>query len=66
MEELIADNGLVVEQANAEEIAKAVRKLADDGQARERMSIAARRQAEKFGWNKVALSYIEQYRKILN
>ena len=66
VEELIADNGLVVEQANAEEIAKAVRKLADDGQAHERMSIAARRQAEKFGWNKVALSYIEQYRKILN
>jgi glycosyltransferase involved in cell wall biosynthesis len=66
VEELIADNGLVVEQANAEEIAKAVRKLADDEQAHKRMSIAARRQAEKFGWSKVALSYIEQYHKILN
>jgi glycosyltransferase involved in cell wall biosynthesis len=65
-EELIADNGLVVEQANAEEIAKAVRKLVDDRQARKQMSIAARRQAEKFGWHKVALSYVEEYHKILN
>jgi len=66
VEELITDNGLVVEQANAEEIAKAVRELADDRQAHKQMSIAARRQAEKFSWNKAALSYVEQYHKILN
>ncbi|MHC4171647.1 MAG: glycosyltransferase family 4 protein [Planctomycetota bacterium] len=66
VEELVVDNGLVVEQANAEQIAKAIRKIADDRQAHKQMSIAARRQAEKFGWSKVALSYIEQYHKILN
>jgi len=66
VEELIADNGLVVEQANAEEIAKTVRKLADDRQAHKQMSIAARRQAEKFNWNKVALSYVGKYQKILD
>ena len=66
VEELIADNGLVVEQANAEQIANAVRKLADDRQAHKQMSIAARKRAEKFSWNKAALSYIEQYHKILD
>jgi glycosyltransferase involved in cell wall biosynthesis len=66
VEELIDDNGLVVEPANAEEIAKAVRKLADNQQFCKQMSIAARKQAEKFSWNKVALSYVEQYHKILN
>ncbi|KPJ65813.1 MAG: hypothetical protein AMJ43_09910 [Coxiella sp. DG_40] len=66
VEELIADNGLVVEQANAEEIAKAVRKLAGDRQTHKQMSIAARKRAEKFSWNKAALSYIEQYHRILD
>ncbi|GAI51567.1 unnamed protein product, partial [marine sediment metagenome] len=51
-EELISDNGLVVEYANAEEIAKAVKKLADDRQLREQMSLAARTQAEKFTWGR--------------
>ncbi len=65
-EELIAVNGLVVENANAEEIAKAIRKIADDRQTYKRMAIAARRQAQKFTWNKVASQYIELYHKILN
>jgi len=65
-EELIADNGLVVENANAEEIAKAVRKLADDRRTYKRMALAARTQAQKFTWNEVASQYIELYHKILN
>ncbi len=65
-EELIADNGLVVENANAEEIAKAVRKIAGDRQTYKRMAVAARRQAQKFTWNEVASQYIELYHKILN
>jgi len=65
-EELIADNGLVVENANAEEIAKAVRKIADDRQTYKQMAVAARRQAQKFTWNKVASQYTELYHKILN
>jgi glycosyltransferase involved in cell wall biosynthesis len=66
VDELIADNGIIVNNANAEEIAKAVRKLADDRQLYKQMAIAAGRQAQKFTWNKVASKYIELYHKILN
>jgi len=66
VDELIADNGLVVENANAEEVAKAVRKIADDRQLYKQMAVAARKQAQKFTWNKVASKYIELYHKILN
>ena len=48
-----------------EEIAKAVKRLADDPELYKRMSTAARKQAEKFDWAIVASSYIEQYRKII-
>ncbi len=64
--ELIDGNGLIVEQDSAEEIAKAVKKLADDPQLYKRMSTAARKQAQKFDWANVASSYIEQYRKIIS
>jgi len=63
-EELIADNGFVVEYANAEEIAKAVRKLADDRQIYKQMAVAARRQAEQFAWNRVAEKYLILYEKL--
>lgn len=63
--ELIDGNGLIVKQDNIEEIAKAIKHLADDPELYKRMSIAARKQAEKFEWANVALSYIEQYRKII-
>jgi len=66
VDELIADNGLVVENANAEEVAKAVRRIADDRQLYKQMAVAARKQAQKFSWNKVASQYIELYHKILN
>jgi len=65
VEELITDNGVIVEGANAEEIARAIRLLADKPQAQRKMAVAARSRAERFGWNDVALSYIEQYRKVL-
>jgi len=65
-EELIADNGLVVEDANPGEIAGAVRKITDDRQLYKKMAVAARRQAQKFTPNKVASKYIELYHKILN
>ncbi len=63
--ELIDGNGLIVEQDNVEEIAKAVKQLADDPELYKQMSTAARKQAEKFDWAKVAESYLEQYRKII-
>jgi glycosyltransferase involved in cell wall biosynthesis len=63
--ELIDGNGLIVEQDNIEEIAKAVKRLADNPELYKQMSTAARKQAEKFNWANVASSYIEQYRKII-
>jgi len=63
--ELIDRNGLIVEQDNIEEIAKAVRRFTDDPELYKRMSTAARKQAEKFDWVNVASSYIEKYRKII-
>jgi glycosyltransferase involved in cell wall biosynthesis len=65
VEELIKDNGFIAENAQAEKIAEAVKKLAVDRELCKKMSAAARKQAEKFGWDKVAQEYIERYKKIL-
>jgi len=64
VDELIADNGLVVEDANAEEIARAVKTLADDRQLYKQMSIAARNHAEKFTWGRVAEKYLTLYERL--
>ena len=66
VDELIADNGIIVNNADAREIADTVRKIADDRQLYKQMAVAARRQAEKFTWNEVASQYIELYHKIPN
>ena len=65
-DELIADNGIIVNNADAREIADAIRKLADDRQLYKQMAVAARKQAQKFTWNKAASQYIELYHKISN
>ena len=41
VEELIAGNGIVVEQVSAEAIAEAIKDLASDGEGYKRMSLAA-------------------------
>ncbi|MFQ6034783.1 MAG: glycosyltransferase family 4 protein [Sedimentisphaerales bacterium] len=64
VEELIKDNGIVVEKAQADQIAKATKKLADDQQTYRKFSTAARKQAEKFGWPQVAAQYLSYYNKI--
>lgn len=63
LEELIDQNGFVIENANAEEIAGAIKKIIDDQQLRRQMSIAARKQAEKFTWNSIADKYILLYNR---
>ena len=65
VEELIADNGIVTEEAEPGQIANAVKKLAGDTNARKRVSIAAREQAQKFSWKSVAEGYLSHYRNIL-
>jgi len=63
-EELIAENGLVIENANAEEIAKAIKKLIDDRQLRNQMSIAARQRAQQFTWGRIAEQYLNLYERV--
>jgi glycosyltransferase involved in cell wall biosynthesis len=65
-EELIVDNGIIVEQLGAEPMAEAIKALADDRKRCEQMSIGARRQAERFTWKNVADEYLDRYRKILS
>jgi len=64
VEELIADNGLVVEPANAASIANAIKKLADDRPLCRQMSLAARRRAEQFSWSRVAEQYLALYERL--
>jgi glycosyltransferase involved in cell wall biosynthesis len=64
LDELIGDNGLVVEQAIAGSIAKAIKKLTDDRSLCRQMSLAARRQAERFGWSRSAEQYLALYERL--
>ncbi len=64
VEELITDNGLVVERSNAEEIAGAIQKLGTDSQKRRQMAIAARSHAEQFTWSRTAEEYVSLYQKL--
>ncbi|RKY23360.1 MAG: hypothetical protein DRP62_06055 [Planctomycetota bacterium] len=64
--ELITDNGIVLEQAKAEEIAEAIKKLADNQRSYKLMCKAARKQAENFSWKSVAHQYMGLYDKVLH
>ncbi len=64
VEELIEDNGIVVEDPRAEVIAEAVKELADNQQEYELMSIAARKRAERFSWGSTAEEYLKLYKNI--
>jgi glycosyltransferase involved in cell wall biosynthesis len=64
VQELIADNGIVVEKADAKSIADAVINLAGDERTYNAMCVAARRRAENFSWQRVAEEYLKHYRSI--
>ncbi len=64
VEELISDNGIVVDSDDATGIAGAVKTLVDDKGRYEAMRLAARRQADKFDWKAVAEQYIELYKHV--
>jgi len=61
VEELITDNGIVVERSTAESIAEAVKKLAHEPQRYNEMSLAAREKSQQFSWKKVADKYLLFY-----
>jgi len=66
VDELIKDNGIVIDEPSIEKIAQAIKKLADDKQLYMRMSTAARAQAEKFSWKSTAMQYLDCYRNVLS
>ena len=65
VEELITDNGIVVERSTAESIAEAVKKLANEPQRYNEMSLAAREKSQQFSWKKVADEYVKCYHQII-
>jgi glycosyltransferase involved in cell wall biosynthesis len=64
VDELIADNGIIVDDPQPATLAAAIEKLAKDRAAFAAMSLAARRKAEGFGWDKVAESYLRLYAEV--
>jgi len=64
VEELVIDNGVVVEEASANALAEAIGNLAENQVKYKSMRLAARRLAEKLGWDKIADQYCEIYRRI--
>lgn len=64
VEELVSDNGIVVEDATAENIAGAIRQLADNRQRMKDMAASARNRAGEFSWGRVAEEYLNLYEKL--
>jgi glycosyltransferase involved in cell wall biosynthesis len=65
VEELIDDNGIVVEKDDAELIAAAIKELAGDTDRYTRTASAAKRQAGNFTWPKMAEEYLKCYRTVI-
>ncbi|MDY0356722.1 MAG: glycosyltransferase family 4 protein [Sedimentisphaerales bacterium] len=65
VDELIADNGLVVDEASPKALARAIAAFVNDRPTLRAMSTAARRQAERFTWRSVAERYLELYERIV-
>ncbi len=66
VDELIADNGIVVNAAGPAELAQAIRMLAENPSKRKTMAVAARTRASLFSWSGAADQYIEQYHQVLS
>lgn len=64
VEELIANNGAVVDDATPAALAEAVQRLVGNPKAINAMSLAARKRAETFSWAAVAESYLRLYAKV--
>lgn len=65
VDELIANNGIVVETPQADQIADAIGFLANDKETYVRMAHAARERAALFSWSAVAEQYIRCYQETL-
>ena len=66
IEELIANNGIVVDRPGAGLIARAIKALVDDSARYEQMSAAAVKQAQQFTWSSAAGQYLDCYRTVID
>jgi glycosyltransferase involved in cell wall biosynthesis len=64
-EELVNDNGIIIEPDSETELTGAIRRLATDKEMRTDFGIESRKRALLFSWKKVADDYIALYRKVL-
>ena len=55
----------VVEKAQPQQIAGAIKKLADDQNGYTQMSLAAGKRAQQFSWKSTAQKYVDCYHTIL-
>lgn len=65
VEELAADNAVIVERATPQDIAASIEHLIRDQHTYSSMSAASRRQATLFSWSSVAQQYLRYYRELL-
>lgn len=61
VDELIMDNGVVVEQPDPDSMARAIKAVVDDPARYEQSRAAAVRQAKQFTWSSVAKQYFDLY-----
>lgn len=64
VDELIADNGVVVQSADPASLAAEIANLAGNAKALQTMSRAARKRAETFTWAQAASRYLDLYRRV--
>jgi len=64
VQELVADNGIVVAEPQPGLLAAAIENLAHSRTTLKTMSTAARKRAESFSWGSVAESYLRLYAKV--
>ena len=65
VEELITDNGIIVETPGPRDIAAAIKELIQQPQTYSSMSAASRKRAEMFSWSSVASRYLQCYYEVL-
>ena len=66
VEELMVDNGIIVEHPDRKDIAAAIRTLCQDRQAYNSFSATSRKRAASFTWFSVTDRYIALYKKVIN
>jgi len=64
VEELVKNNGIIVDKNDALSIAGEIKTLSENRQLYQQMSAAARKRAENFTWTAVANKYLDCYRTV--